>query len=110
VAAARRDFGFTARELRTLGSFRTPRGVQRALDSMPYHLAPTAWPPRLVLRDWTAHCLEGAVFAAVALRVLGFPPLLCSVPGGPWQERRQGGERGWERRFRQLGFYAAYAL
>ncbi len=79
MTAARRDFGFTARELRTLRSFRTPRGVQRALDSMPYHLAPTAWPPRLVLREWTAHCLEGAVFAAVALRVLGFPPLLLDL-------------------------------
>jgi hypothetical protein len=79
VAAARRDFGFTARELRTLRSFHTPRGVQRALDSMPYHLAPTAWPPRLVLREWTAHCLEGAVFAAVALRVLSFPPLLLDL-------------------------------
>jgi hypothetical protein len=79
VSAARRDPGFTARELRTLRSLRTPRGVQRALDSMPYHLAPTAWPPRRVLAEWTAHCLEGAVFAAVALRVLGFPPLLLDL-------------------------------
>jgi hypothetical protein len=79
VTAARRDFGFTARELRTLRSFRTPRGVQRALDSMPYHVAPSAWPPRRVLHEWTAHCLEGAVFAAVALRVLGFPPLLLDL-------------------------------
>jgi hypothetical protein len=46
---------------------------------MPYHLAPTAWPPRRVLRARTAHCLEGAVFAAVALRVLGFPPLLLDL-------------------------------
>ncbi|MBI3634585.1 MAG: hypothetical protein HY216_00020, partial [Candidatus Rokubacteria bacterium] len=27
----------------------------------------------------TAHCLEGAVFAATALRVLGFPPLLVDL-------------------------------
>ncbi|HEU5322227.1 MAG TPA: hypothetical protein VFX28_15595, partial [Methylomirabilota bacterium] len=46
---------------------------------MPYHLAATAWPPRRVLREWTAHCLEGAVFAATALRVLGFPPLLLDL-------------------------------
>jgi hypothetical protein len=46
---------------------------------MPYHLAGTAWPPRRVLREWTAHCLEGAVFAAAALRVLGFPPLLLDL-------------------------------
>ena len=46
---------------------------------MPYHLAPTAWPPRRVLRERTAHCFEGAVFAAVALRMLGFPPLLLDL-------------------------------
>jgi hypothetical protein len=46
---------------------------------MPYHLAATAWPPRRVLREGTAHCLEGAVFAATALRVLGFPPLLLDL-------------------------------
>ena len=46
---------------------------------MPYHLASTAWSPRRVLRARTAHCLEGAVFAAAALRVLGFPPLLLDL-------------------------------
>ena len=46
---------------------------------MPYHLAATAWSPRRVLREHTAHCLEGAIFAAAALRVLGFPPLLLDL-------------------------------
>lgn len=75
----RPDLGFTARELRRLRALRTPRGVQRALDAMPYHIASTAWAPRRVLSEWTAHCLEGAVFAAAALRVLGFPPLLLDL-------------------------------
>jgi len=46
---------------------------------MPYHLASTAWSPRRVLRERTAHCLEGAIFAAAALRVLGYPPLLLDL-------------------------------
>jgi hypothetical protein len=46
---------------------------------MPYHLARTAWSPRRVLRERTAHCLEGAIFAAAALRTLGFPPLLLDL-------------------------------
>ncbi len=46
---------------------------------MPYHLAGTAWAPRRVLREGTAHCLEGAVFAAAALRALGHPPLLLDL-------------------------------
>ena len=79
VVAGARGCGFTKGELRILRSFRTPRGIQRALDSMPYHLASSAWSPRRVLREWTAHCLEGAVFAAVALRVLGLPPLLLDL-------------------------------
>src|SRR5207253_1760852 len=72
-------FGFTPRELRALRALRTPRGIQRALDAMPYHLADTAWSPRRVLATRTAHCLEGAIFATAALRVLGFPPLLLDL-------------------------------
>ncbi len=72
-------FGFSRTELRTLCALRSPVGIQRALDRMPYHLAKTAWSPRRVLRERTAHCLEGAIFAAAALRVLGFPPLLLDL-------------------------------
>ncbi len=71
--------GFTPRETRALKGLRSPSGIQRALDAMPYHLASTAWSPRRVLREGTAHCLEGAVFAAAALRALGFPPLLLDL-------------------------------
>ena len=71
--------GFAPGELRRLRALRTPWGIQRALDAMPYHLASTAWSPRAVLREGTAHCLEGAVFAAAALRVLGHPPLLLDL-------------------------------
>lgn len=46
---------------------------------MPYHHANTAWSPRLVLKHRTAHCLEGAIFAAAALRVNGFEPLLLDL-------------------------------
>ena len=67
---------FTPAELRKLRSLKNPHGIQRFLDDMPYHLADTAWSPRLVLRANTSHCLEGAIFAAAALRANGFPPLL----------------------------------
>ncbi|HAZ14743.1 MAG: hypothetical protein A2X86_10420 [Bdellovibrionales bacterium GWA2_49_15] len=67
---------FTALELRRIRAFKTPYGIQKYLDEIPYHLANTAWSPRRVLREGTAHCLEGAIFAAAALRVLGHPPLI----------------------------------
>jgi len=79
--AARHATGdaLTPAELRFLRSLETPHGIQRYLDALPYHLAGTAWSPRLVMRHGTAHCLEGAVFAAAALRALGYPPLLFDM-------------------------------
>ena len=68
--------GFTNKELRKLRSMKSPYGVQKFLDDAPYHLADTAWSPRRVLAEQTAHCLEGAIFAAAALRANGYPPLL----------------------------------
>jgi len=70
---------FTPAELRKLRSFKDPYGIQRFLDDTQYHLADTAWSPRLVLREQTSHCLEGAIFAAAALRALGFPPLVLDL-------------------------------
>ena len=75
----RPDFGFTPRELRALRALKTPVDIQRAVEAMPYHIATTVWSSRRVLREGTAHCLEGAIFAAAALRVLGFPPLLLDL-------------------------------
>jgi len=71
--------GFSPSELRALRALKSPAGVQRLLDDMPYHLAGTAWSPRKVLHENTAHCLEGAIFAAAALRVLGFSPLILDL-------------------------------
>jgi hypothetical protein len=79
VSASVNGWGFTPWELRALRALRDPAGIQRALDAMPYHLTTTAWSPRRVLGERTAHCLEAAIFAAAALRVLGFPPLLLDL-------------------------------
>ena len=70
---------FTPAELRKLRGFKDPDGIQRYIDALPYHLADTAWSPRMVLREETAHCLEGAIFAAAALRANGFPPLIVDL-------------------------------
>ena len=71
--------GFTPKELRRLRSLKDPHGIQCFLDEMPYHLADTAWSPRRVLREETSHCLEGAIFAAAALRANGYPPLVWDL-------------------------------
>ena len=74
-----RDENFTPAELRRLRALKNPPGIQRFLDAMPYHIAHSSWSPRKVLHEGTAHCLEGAIFAAAALRVLGFPPLIWDL-------------------------------
>jgi hypothetical protein len=78
-ASAASELGFSAAELRKLRSLKTPAGVQRFLDELPYNLSFTARSPKKVLQDRTASCLEGAIFAAAALRVLGFPPLIFDL-------------------------------
>jgi hypothetical protein len=72
---------FTPKEIRALRALSTPTKIQRFVEEMPYHHAKTAWSPRIVLQERTAHCLEGAIFAAAALRANGFPPLLFDLEG-----------------------------
>jgi hypothetical protein len=74
-------FGFTKTEWRTLQRLKNPHGIQHMLDSLAYHDADTAWSPRRVLRERMAHCCEGAIFAAAALRAIGLPPFIMDLEG-----------------------------
>ncbi len=60
-------------------ALKTPAGIQKFLDDLPYNLSYTARSPKEVVHDCTASCLEGGIFAAAALRVLGFPPLIFDL-------------------------------
>jgi hypothetical protein len=70
---------FSPTEVRFLKSLSTPHKIQNFLDKIPYHLADTSFSPRKVIEHRTAHCLEGAIFAAAALRVNGYPPLILDL-------------------------------
>ena len=74
---------FTRAELRILGRLDTPFKIQRFLDhEIGYNKEPngaTCYSPRLVLRHGVAHCMEGALAAAAALRMHGRPPLLVDL-------------------------------
>src|ERR1035441_9626873 len=76
-------YGFDAGETRVLKALKTPERIQRFLDTeIAYNKEPdgaTLRSPRRVLRDKVAHCMEGALLAAAALRVQGFPPLLLDL-------------------------------
>src|SRR6202040_4205888 len=77
--SSRPDFCFSRAELREFRALKTPFGVQRFLDELPYNLGYTARSPKHVLQERTASCLEGGIFAAAALRVLGFSPLIFDL-------------------------------
>ena len=76
-------YGFDSRETRVLKALKAPEKIQRFLDTeIAYNKEPdgdTIRSPRRVLRDKVAHCMEGALLAAAALRVQGFPPLLLDL-------------------------------
>src|SRR5262249_47700963 len=73
---------FTPAERAVFRRRANPQKTQRFLDELPYNKEPdgiTCRSPRRVLRDMTAQCMEGALFGAAALRMLGHPPLLLDL-------------------------------
>lgn len=66
-------------ELEALKRLDSPAAIQAFLDEMPYSAEEVYRSPRSVLRDRQAHCFDGALFAAAALRRLGHPPLIVNM-------------------------------
>lgn len=76
--------GFSQNELKILLKLNTPKKIQDFVDSLPYNLelkGDTCFSPKKVLAEKTANCIEGALFAAAALRFHGFPPLIVDLVG-----------------------------
>jgi len=67
----------TQREL--LEGLNTLVAIQAFLDSIPYAPEDRNRCPLNVLRDQRGHCLDGALFAAMALRRLGYPPVVIDL-------------------------------
>jgi hypothetical protein len=61
----------------------TPAHIQIYLDSMPYIAEERDRSPLNVMLDGQSHCLDGGLFAALALWRIGFPPLLLDLVPEP---------------------------
>lgn len=73
---------FSTREWEIIQTHRTPEQVQQFLRTIPYNRemdGETCYSFRRVLREDTAHCLEGALVAAAILEQHGYPPVLVSI-------------------------------
>lgn len=66
-------------ELQTMSKLNSPNMIQAFLDAIPYSSESIYRCPLQVLRDHVANCFDGALFAAAALRQIGFPPLILDM-------------------------------
>jgi len=75
-------YGFDKKEVSVLKKLNSPRKIQDFLDRLKINFEPggdTCLSPRMVLKERKAHCIEGAMLAAVALRLNGHRPLVVDL-------------------------------
>ena len=75
-------WGLSPRERAVFRQLSTPQKIQRFLDEITYDTGgdgPRCRSPRNVLLDRVAQCMDGALFGAAALRMIGYPPLLLDL-------------------------------
>jgi hypothetical protein len=73
-------FGLTRRETAFLKRLSPPWRIQKFLDACAYDVKGSGCrSPRRVLRERRVQCMDGALFAAAALRVQGHPPLIVDL-------------------------------
>jgi hypothetical protein len=74
------NFGLTPREAAILRGLTPPWRIQRFLDRLEYDVRGEGCrSPRRVLRERRVQCMDGALFAAAALRAQGHPPLIVDL-------------------------------
>ncbi len=79
-----RMFGLTREELTLLRRLSTPRKIQNFLETLRANDGnDTCRSPREVLRVGWAHCIEGAMLAALALRIHSHPPRVVDLASTP---------------------------
>ena len=70
---------WTIGEKRFLKKLDDPDKIQGFLDTIDYNPDYECRSPRWVIRKRSAHCFEGALFAAAALNFIGYKPLLVDM-------------------------------
>jgi len=70
---------WTKAERAFLAKLKTPWDIQRFLNGAAYNTDDITRSPRHVIKSRKAHCMDGALFAAAALRSQGHPPLIVDL-------------------------------
>lgn len=70
---------WNTQEINLLKKINTPFKIQKFLDDIRYNPVVECKSPRYVIKKRTAHCFEGALFAAAALQFHGYAPLVVDL-------------------------------
>lgn len=70
---------WSAEEKKFLDRLDSPAKIQEFLDGLKYNSKGKTNSPRGVMKNRAAHCFDGALFGAAALRNLGYKPLLLDL-------------------------------
>ena len=70
---------WTQDEIKFLKTLCDPDKIQGFLDLIEYNPKSECRSPRWVIRKRSAHCFEGALFAAAALQFIGYQPLIIDM-------------------------------
>jgi hypothetical protein len=77
------EFRLSSRLVKIFQNLSNPTDIQAYLDSLPYIAEELNRSPLRVMTDGQAHCLDGGIFAALALRRLGHRPLIMDLVPEP---------------------------
>jgi hypothetical protein len=70
---------FNKEEIDLFSNLKKPNDIQRFLNGIKYNPEYVTRSPRYVIEKQVANCFEGAIFAAAALRALGYKPLIVDM-------------------------------
>lgn len=74
-----KSYGFTRLQIDVFSRFKRPHDVQLFLNCTVYKSGPGTISPGEVIKRHESNCFEGALFAAAALRMLGYEPLIVDM-------------------------------
>jgi hypothetical protein len=77
------EYRLNASQRKIMDSLSNPVKIQAFLDATPYSPENQNRNPFRVMKDNLAHCLDGGLFGALALRRLGYPPLIVDLQPDP---------------------------
>jgi hypothetical protein len=77
------DLHLNGSDRKLIDGIKSPNQIQSFLNTISYSADEFYRCPLRVLQDRKAHCFDGALFAAMALRLIGHPPLILElIPNG----------------------------